>query len=286
MSKESTVAGPYKLSYMVATPEVKTSALAWVGDGDVILPRIAEIGFDGVELQLRDPREFDVGHFTRRLTKVGLGVVGVSIGPAANSEGLYLTSPDETVRAEARARMRLAIECAAEWNCTVALGGVRGRVGWAPSPRVGQSWLDEGIGDAVAYADQLKVRLALEPQSRYVTDTFNSVSAALDYVSTYECDGFGIEADTYHLSLEERSVVGALARAHASGKLFHVQVADSNRQAPGWGHLNWIDIVSVLRHSGYLGWLGVETSQSPDSEQSAVQSYRYIRAVDQVAAGG
>ena len=48
-----------QLAYMMATPELKSMPMSWVGDYQRIIPRLAEIGYDGVELQVRDPAAFD-----------------------------------------------------------------------------------------------------------------------------------------------------------------------------------------------------------------------------------
>ncbi len=49
-----------KLAFSAATEEVSRMALAWVGPLDEILPKIAEIGYEGVEFQIRDPAEIDL----------------------------------------------------------------------------------------------------------------------------------------------------------------------------------------------------------------------------------
>ncbi len=275
-----------RLSYMIATPEVASNAQAWAGDPTVILPQLAELGYRGVEIQTRDPREIDTGAFRAALNGAGLRPIGLSIGPATQLDGLFFSAPDESVRAEARARMRVAIDFAADLGATVAVGGVRGRLSWAPTAEIGRAWVDEGFEDALEHASRRGVLLVLEPQSRGVTDLFNRMSSALEYVAEHDSEFLAIEADTYHMALEETSVVGALVQAFSSGKLAHVQVADSNRLAPGLGHLNWVDILAVLGGAGYTGWLGVEVGQIPDSAAAATLSQSFLAQVDAAVTAG
>jgi sugar phosphate isomerase/epimerase len=61
-----------KLSYMAATPEVKSMPLAWVGNLDAILPRVAEIGYEGIEFQMRDPSQVDRARLQRQVREAGL----------------------------------------------------------------------------------------------------------------------------------------------------------------------------------------------------------------------
>jgi sugar phosphate isomerase/epimerase len=49
-----------KLAYSSVTPEVKSMPLAWVGPLERVLPAIAEIGYEGVELQTQNPVLIDV----------------------------------------------------------------------------------------------------------------------------------------------------------------------------------------------------------------------------------
>jgi hydroxypyruvate isomerase len=63
--------------------------------------------------------------------------------------------------------------------------------------------------------------------------------------------------DAYHLFQEEDDLLDALSRA--SGKIGHVQVADSpGRGEPGSGDLPVSRLLSALANSGFDGWIGLE----------------------------
>ncbi len=50
-----------KLSYVVATPDVRgTDATAYVGPLEPFFAHLQRLGYDGVELMIRDPDEIDV----------------------------------------------------------------------------------------------------------------------------------------------------------------------------------------------------------------------------------
>jgi sugar phosphate isomerase/epimerase len=84
-----------------------------------------------------------------------------------------------------------------------------------------------------------------------------------------------LEADMFHMALEEHSIVAALVLGREY--LAHVQLGDSNRLAPGQGFLPWRDIVEVLRALGYDGWLSMEFDQKPDSPTCARMAIEFIR---------
>jgi sugar phosphate isomerase/epimerase len=268
-----------RLSYTVATPEVARMPLAWVGDAATVLPSLAEIGYGGVELQTRDPGAFDTAAFHRQVRAAGLVVTGVSSGPAATDDGLYLTSPDAAVRAETLRRLTSILELAAEYGTHMAIGSACGFARWAGDRETALRWLRPAISTLVERAAALGTRIVLEPQSRSFTDLFNTVAQALAFVESFDTDLLGIEADSYHMALEERSVPAALVTASRSGRLVHVQISDTNRLAPGWGHLSWADFFGTLRALGYQGWVCVEAAQQPHSAAVARQGYRLAELV-------
>jgi hypothetical protein len=66
----------------------------------------------------------------------------------------------------------------------------------------------------------------------------------------------GAHADTFHMSVEESDIGGAIRKAGAHIK--HVQLGDSNRLEPGAGHYDWPDTLDALEDIGYEGWLAME----------------------------
>ena len=62
--------------------------------------------------------------------------------------------------------------------------------------------------------------------------------------------------DTFHMNIEEDSVPGAI---RATGSLLnHVHLADSNRAAPGAGHVDFVPILGALADIDYDGYLSFE----------------------------
>lgn len=267
-----------RLSYTVATPEVGALATGLTGWSTDALTRLAAIGYRGVELQTRDPRAFDNARLAADVRRAGLVATGISTGPVSADDGLYLTSTDPENRSAAVNRLIRATELAAECETHVTIGGIRGRLGWSPDPAASREWLVAGVEAALERAGRLGVTVMIEPQNRHVTDVFNRVQHVVDFVTELGTDGLALVADSYHLALEERSVPAALVVAHRSGLLGHVQVSDTNRLAPGWGHLNWPDFFGTLQALDYSGWICVEAVQDPDTDSVARQGYTWARA--------
>ena len=264
-----------KLAYSAATEEVSRMALAWVGKLDEILPKIAEIGYEGVEFQIRDPAEIDLGKLKRQVRDAGLTVTAISTGTFGQIDKLYVVDPDESVRKACTERFKAALELAAELGVDVALGGSRGRLANAPSKDDGWAWFNACVEELVAHAEKVGNRLVLEPQCRLNTDFLMTIDETCAYIDKIGSKHLSFEGDVYHQALEERSIVAAWIRGRRH--MTYVQLGDSNRLAPGQGYLPWRDMVETLRALDYDGWLSMEHSQIPDSPTAARQGFEFMK---------
>ena len=268
-----------RLAYMMTTPEAGTMPLCWGGDPpEHILSRVAEIGYEGIELQVRDPSEFDTAAFARMVREAGLVITAVSSGPVTAADGLFLTAAERSVRERAIERFTSVLRLAAEYRVHATIGGVRGFAKWAPDRATGLAWFRSAIERLLVSAGPLDAHIVLEPQNRYQTDFLNTIGETLAFIDELGTPPqLAIEGDLYHMALEEKSLIAALVTGRRSGRMNYIQIGDSNRLAPGWGSLNWVDILETLKAIGYDGWLAMEFTQKPDSETCARQAHDFLR---------
>ena len=66
-----------------------------------------------------------------------------------------------------------------------------------------------------------------------------------------------LDLDTFHMAIEENSVVEAVKRAGA--RLAHVHASESNRGTPGRGLVAWDQLRRGLQETGYDGAVVIET---------------------------
>jgi sugar phosphate isomerase/epimerase len=268
-----------KLAYMMTTPEAGTMPLCWGGDPpEHILHRVAEIGYEGIELQTRDATAFDGAALARMARGAGLAITAVSTGPTGSVDALYLMSPDPAIRERTIERFSAALCLAGEYGVHATIGNVRGFAKWAPDRKTGLGLFRDAVERLLAVSERVGAPILLEPQNRYQTDVLNTVAETLAFI-----DELGappqliVEVDLYHMALEEKSVLAALVAARASGRTNYVQLGDSNRLAPGWGSFNWVDIIETLKATKYDGWLAMEFTQKPDSETCAKHAHAFVR---------
>lgn len=99
------------------------------------------------------------------------------------------------------------------------------------------------------------VPLFLEPLNRYEAYLVNRVEQGVDFARAAG-PGIATMADFFHMGIEE---VDLAASIRAGGEyVAYVHVADSNRQQPGNGHLDFTPGFRALEEIGYDGWIGIE----------------------------
>ncbi|HXP93477.1 MAG TPA: sugar phosphate isomerase/epimerase family protein [Candidatus Binatia bacterium] len=268
-----------KLAYMITTPDVERMPISWVGDPDVVLPKLAKIGYDGVELQTRDPSAFDAAAFGKKAKDAGLAICAVSSGAIGESDGIFLTSPEAEKRARAIERYKAVLELAARNGVDASIGRFRGMLRWAPNRETGMAWIRQALDELLPNAERLGVRIVLEPQHPYNVDSINTLAETVAFIKSFKTKNLVFEADIHHVGLVEKSIPAALVYGMKSGYMTFVQVSDANRLPPGMGVFNWVDIFETLKAAGYAGWVSVECKQFPDSERCAEYCFTFLHNV-------
>lgn len=265
----------WPLAFVLSWQPTRFEAVTAVGDLERDLEGLRALGYAGVELAVRDPATVPVPSLKALLERCGLQVPAIGTGQAWVEEGLSLTHPDPAVRRAALARLEAHLELAAEWGALVIIGLIRGRRMEGVSRAQALDWLSEALVRLADRAASHRVRLAVEPLNRYETDLLNTVEEALSLIEPLGLSHVGVLLDTFHANIEEASLEGAIARVR--DRLFHVHIADSNRWAPGWGHLDFDPVLKALREIGYRGWLSAEVLPQPSSEEARAQVVRWAR---------
>lgn len=256
-----------KSAIAISTADAKFSALALRGDLQQIVRSLVDLGFDGVELSLKDPRSVELPSFKRLLSSVGLAVPAIGTGRVFSDEGLSFSDPGPETRSRAVQRVKDLIEMAAELKSQVIIGMVRGRRDGRMSYEEAVKWVEDALAQCASYARSRGVTLALEPINRYETDLLNSVAECLPLARAFADEGVGLLVDTFHMNIEEPDILQSTRSAR--GLITHIHFADSNRWAPGCGHIDFSAIVKVLHEIGYSGFVSAEILPKPNPEEAA-----------------
>jgi sugar phosphate isomerase/epimerase len=266
-----------KLSIVLSTHAAQFEAVAFKGDFESNVAKIANWGYDGVELAIRDPKLVDAGELVHVVLARGLEVPAIGTGQAWGEEGLSFTDPDPAVRAAAIERIKSHIPLAARFNAVVILGLIRGITPKGQSHQRSMAYLVDALRECAAAAAPEGVRFALEPLNRYETDLIHTVTDGLDLIERVGAGNFGLLLDTFHMNIEDPVIEDAIRAC--GDRIFHFHVADSNRWHPGAGHLDFKSILDTLFATGYQGYVSGEFMPLPDADTSAQRSIDYLRRI-------
>jgi sugar phosphate isomerase/epimerase len=271
-----------KLSIVLSIQAAQFQAVAFKGDFEANVAKIAAWGYDGVELAIRDPKLVDGDELLRVVSAHGLTVPAIGTGQAWGEEGLSFTDPDPAVRAAAIERTKAHIPFAARTGAVIIIGLLRGVVKPGVDPAQAMDWLVEALQACCAQTRSASpllagVRIALEPICRYETTLINNVAQGLDLIERVGADNLGLLLDTFHMNIEE-PIIEESIRA-CGERIFHFHIADSNRWHPGAGHLDFNSILDTLFATGYQGFVSGEFMPLPDADTSARRAIDYLRSL-------
>jgi sugar phosphate isomerase/epimerase len=242
-------------------------ACTWIyGDAplDQTTARIAAAGCDGIELS-GEPDTFDAEDVRRLLARHHLTAVALTASCKAPETRRDLAHPDPAVRRDAVAYMVQCLRFAAESGVRLVQMLPSGETRLAPLAGGDDEWRwsVEAMRSGAREAERLRVRVAIEPVNRYEAYLVTTVEAALAYLDAVASPWVGLTLDLFHANIEERSIPDAIRRA--GSRLWHVHVADSNREGLGRGHLDLEACLAALREIRYAGALVMEmTAPGPD----------------------
>ncbi|HBA92961.1 MAG: hypothetical protein A2X24_01705 [Chloroflexi bacterium GWB2_54_36] len=255
------------LSIVLSTQQTQFQAATLSGALETNLAKVADLGYQGIELAIRDPKLVDLDSLAALTNKYGLRVPAIGTGQAWGEEGLSFTDPDPTVRQAAIARIQSHIPLAEHFGAVIIIGLVRGIIKPGIDPAQAMSWLVEALQACSQAAAPHGVRLALEPINRYETSLINTAAQGLALIEQVGADNFGLLLDTFHMNIEEPQIENSIAACGA--QIFHFHVADSNRWYPGAGHLNFRAILQRLCAIDYQGFVSGEFLPQPDADTAA-----------------
>ena len=266
-----------RFSFVISTQPTKFQAITFDPDFEGNAVHLANLGYDGIELGVREPDKLDVADLKRTLAKYRLTVPAIGTGQAFVEEQLSFTDPDVAVRERAVARVKthIALASAFESKPIVIIGLIRGKTWQSITREQAHAWMVDALKTLAREAQVRGIRLVIEPINRYETDWVNDVAGALALIDDIGADNVGILFDTFHANIEEPSIEKSLRACGA--RLFHVHIADSNRWYPGAGHTNFVSILSTLREVKYASWVSAEILPKPDVKRAAKETFKTIK---------
>lgn len=262
-----------KLSLAIADTNALPSAFVVYRGFNECIPKAAKLGFHGVELALKRADEINPGQLQTLLVENQLEVSCISTGQVYADEGLMFTETDTVKRQRVTGIFKELIDLASDLGQLVNIGRVRGQIGNLAKTDAEFLFL-EIARELCEYAHPKGVTLILEPVNRYEIDFINSVEEGVELMKKINRPNIKLMPDVFHMNIEDRTIGPELAKHIDFVKYIHF--ADSNRLAPGQGHLDFPKIMNSLFHAHYDGWVSVEILPHPDPDTAARQSAEFL----------
>ncbi len=247
------------------------------GGLDKAIIRASELGFDAVELHIREPGRLNADSILKTADENNIRIAAVGTGLEYSLNGLSLTSPDRDVRALMSQRLKEHIDFAGCFNAVVFLGMCRGRL---PNFASRSEYLDrlaEELAPIASYASERGVVLGFEPIVFYLTNLLNTTGETLEFLKRPGLESIQLLLDTHHMYIEDKDM--DMSFRLCKGRIAHVHISDSNRQYPGSGNVDYTKVGNTLKAMGYDKTVSLEVLPYPDGEQAALYGLRWMRSV-------
>jgi len=218
------------------------------------IERVAKFGYDAIEL-VGEPDSFDPKEVNQLCKENGIVVSSICSVYTAERD---LAHPDPAMREKAMDYVKKVADFAAAVDCPMMIIGPTAVCKTSPlAPREDEhKWGLEGIIKAGEYGAKVGVDLCIEAWNRYETYWLNRLDQAVELCKEVNLPNVGVMGDLFHMCMEEEDISQAIIN---TGKyLTHIHFADSNRAAPGKGHLDFVPILKALKQIDYKGYIVFE----------------------------
>nr|WP_122012240.1 sugar phosphate isomerase/epimerase family protein [Maliibacterium massiliense] len=119
----------------------------------------------------------------------------------------------------------------------------------------------QSMRQVLKVAEDCGVDYCFEVVNRFEQFIFNTAKEACQFCEDVGSPNAKLLLDTFHMNIEEDSIVDALRLAMEKGRLGHVHVGESNRRVPGMDgktHMDWAAILGTLKEINYQGYITME----------------------------
>jgi sugar phosphate isomerase/epimerase len=196
----------------------------------------------------------------------------------AQTEGLHLTHPEASVRAQTSHYLRALVDfCADLGGGFMVVGSPKQRNLLASvSKEQGMAWAADAFRDPAKRAEDRGVTICFEPLAPTETNFINTAREAIELIDQLRSPAFKIILDVKAMSSEGRPLPQIIHESWPQFAYFHAN--DTNLKGPGFGETDFGPIAAALLEVGYDGWVSVEVFKFEEgAEAIASRSIQFLR---------
>jgi sugar phosphate isomerase/epimerase len=253
---------------------------------------IAKLGYTGVEIApfTFAPRDepFDlfkvpaerILEMRAAADNAGLEIIGLH-WLLAKTDGLYLTSPDPTVRRRtAEYLSKLAEVCADLGGKVLVLGSPKQRNLLAGvSHDDAMAYAVEVLHGAIDACAQYGVTIGIEPLGPMDGNFVLTATSGVQLVRMVDSPHCKVHLDVKAMSSEGKPIPDIIRDNRKW--LIHFHANDPNLLGPGMGDVDFRPIFAALKETNYDGWISVEVFKyEPSPDDIARRSIEYMKRIE------
>lgn len=240
-----------------------------------LLTSLQELGFTGVELNIREPEKTDPDALGVFLGTYGLRMTMFATGLTARARGLSLSSEDEALRCRSVEECRGFIDFAARMKAGVIIGFLKGKPGRNKEAATGR--MARSLQELGGRARKRDVPILIEATNHKESAVVNRLEEAAGMIDALGNGCFRILPDTYHMIIEEDGLDVALNRYKGRYPVIHL--SGENRFLPGLGFLDFKKVIGFLKDIGYQGTVSLEGNILDDLRSDIKRSMEYLAPI-------
>jgi sugar phosphate isomerase/epimerase len=267
----------FKFSVTISNEISATAPFLLGGDPVENIAKAKRMGYDAVELHFDSPSEIAIGKLAGACEKYHIQVSGIATGSIFVAHKLSLIDDSDQIREAAIRSIKEYVDLAQAVNSLVIIGCVRGNLPNGVGRYIYETRLTGSLEQIADYASKRNVSLVLEAINRYENNYLNTAAEVAYYIKSSKIPNLKILMDTFHMNIEEKGIIKTIAENKEL--LGYIHFADSNRQYPGAGNMDFANIVTMLKAIGYNGYVSFECLPLPSGDEAAKAAINHIRAM-------
>ncbi len=236
------------------------------------LRTIQKLSYSVIELNIENLDSADLSDIKQCLSESDLSMSNLATGATAKFEKLSLSSSDLEVRTHSITRTRKMIEVAAFFNAGMIIGFMKG--GPSGDPESARERLTDSLNRITDIAEDKEVLILLEATNRHETVVAKTIQETNEIIKEVGSEALTILPDTYHMNIEEPSLLGSLPDSLSKFQTIHL--SDDNRRFPGFGTIDFPSLFQFLTDAGYDGYLTLEGNTELGFEADLAAATNYL----------
>ncbi len=221
-----------------------------------LIPKVADMGYDGVEILFGDLSVPDASATRAALERSDMGMTACCV----MTDDANPCSDDPAIREAAVARLKKMIDMTSEMGGEAIAGPLYAPVGHLTGrARSDEEWkrCTEALACGAEHAEKAGICMAIEPLNRFETYVINTVADAVRMCREVGSPYLKVHIDTFHANIEEKDTPAAIRAAGPYVGHFHA--SENDRGVPGTGQVPWREVFAALRDIDYEGWVTIES---------------------------